>query len=522
MPGTTRPAATSASDASLLSSLRRWPGSRSAGDVDPARDPGVGRGGIRAALTRMRVVTLHAPDDFEAWRDAARDLVAGEVPPDDVVWQVGDAATDLFATGADPAAPRHDATGPAMKVPRAFLDLARNALLHADPERFALLYAALWRLRREPKLTEDHADPLIRRLDTLAKQVRRDIHKMRAFLRFRAAEDAEGARYVAWWEPEHHIVRANAAFFVNRFASMRWSILTPEVSLHWDGAALAEGPAANRGDAPEGDPTEEVWKTYYASIFNPARVKVGAMLKEMPRKYWKNMPETALVPELLASAQARESGMIARAQAVPSDAGGNSQAAWEALREEATGCTRCHLHRHATQTVFGEGPVAATMMFVGEQPGDQEDLAGKPFVGPAGQVFDRALAAAGIARDETYVTNAVKHFKFEPRGRRRIHAKPDAGEIEACRWWIEQEQMLLRPRVTVALGATAARSLFGRVMTIGRERGRALRLPDGGEAWITVHPSYLLRLPDAAAKETEFGRFVADLKAAHAAAGEPA
>ncbi|ONF96293.1 UdgX family uracil-DNA binding protein [Sphingomonas jeddahensis] len=461
----------------------------------------------------MRLVTLSAPDDFDAWRDAARGLIADSVPPEDVVWQVGGETDDLFAATATP---RHDPVGPAFKVPRAFLDLARSAILNRDPERFALLYTLLARLRREPKLVEDQADPLVRRLETLAKHVRRDIHKMRAFLRFREVTNDSGSRYVAWFEPEHHILRANAAFFVNRFASMRWSILTPEVSLHWDGAGLSEGPGATKADAPDGDPIEEVWKTYYASIFNPARVKVGAMLKEMPRKYWKNMPETALVPELLANAQARESGMIAKARTAP---GGNSEVAWEALREEAMGCTRCHLYKNATQTVFGEGPVSASIMFVGEQPGDQEDLAGHPFVGPAGQVFDRALGEAGIDRATTYVTNAVKHFKFEPRGKRRIHAKPDAGEIEACRWWIEQEQMLVRPKVTVALGATAARSLFGKVMTISRERGRAQALPgDGGEAWITVHPSYLLRLPDEAARTTEFARFVEDLKLAKAAA----
>jgi uracil-DNA glycosylase family protein len=344
--------------------------------------------------------------------------------------------------------------------------------------------------------------------------VRRDIHKMRAFLRFREATDDGGTRYVAWFEPEHHIVRSNASFFVNRFASMRWSILTPEVSLHWDGATLSEGPGASKGDAPEGDPIETVWKTYYASIFNPARIKVGAMLKEMPRKYWKNMPETALVPELIAGAQAREAAMIETARAAQGTIGGNSQIAWEALKEEALACTRCHLYKHAMQTVFGEGSPSASMMFVGEQPGDNEDLAGKPFIGPAGQVFDRALAEAGIDRSRTYVTNAVKHFKFEQRGKRRIHAKPDGSEIEACRWWIEQEQMLIRPQVTVALGATAARSLFGRVVTIGRERGQRLQLAEGGAAFITVHPSYLLRLQDRTQADEEFGRFVADLKLA--------
>ncbi|WP_294284827.1 TIGR03915 family putative DNA repair protein, partial [uncultured Sphingomonas sp.] len=240
----------------------------------------------------MRIITLPTPDDFDAWRDAARPLAAADVPPDDIVWQVGDTPADLFATVADdaPAPPPPSGT---LSVPRAFIDLARSVVLSSDPERFALLYSALARLRREPKLIEDQADPLVRRLEGLAKSVRRDIHKMRAFLRFREEQDDEGTRYVAWFEPDHHIVRANAAFFVNRFASMHWSILTPEVSLHWDGKALSEGPGAQKADAPDGDPTEEVWKTYYASIFNPARVKIGAMLKEMPRKYWKNMPETA-------------------------------------------------------------------------------------------------------------------------------------------------------------------------------------------------------------------------------------
>ncbi len=467
----------------------------------------------------MRVVTLPLPDDFDAWRDAARDLAAAELPPDDIVWQVGDVPTDLFA-GESNARPTPAASA-GFSVSRAFIDLARSAILSSDPERFALLYTLLTRLRREPKLMDDRADRLVRRLDELAKHVRRDIHKMRAFLRFREVQDAEGSRYVAWFEPEHHIVRANAAFFVNRFASMRWSILTPEVSLHWDGKALSEGPGAAKGDAPDGDPTEEVWKTYYASIFNPARVKIGAMLKEMPRKYWKNMPETALVSQLIAGAQARESGMIETARAAPRDAGpgGNSRIAWEALRDEAAGCTRCPLYKPATQTVFGEGPIDAAMMFVGEQPGDQEDLAGRPFVGPAGQVFDRAMADAAIDRSRVYVTNAVKHFKFEQRGKRRIHAKPGGGEIDACRWWIEQERMLIRPQVTVALGATAARSLFGRVMTIGRERGRPMTLPEGGTAWITVHPSYLLRLPDKVQAEEEFGRFVEDLKMAWASLG---
>jgi uracil-DNA glycosylase family protein len=190
--------------------------------------------------------------------------------------------------------------------------------------------------------------------------------------------------------------------------------------------------------------------------------------------------------------------------------GGNLRTAWESVREEARGCTRCHLYECATQTVFGEGPLDARILFVGEQPGDQEDLAGRPFVGPAGQLFDRALGEAGVDREATYVTNAVKHFKFERRGKRRIHQKPDGPEIAACRWWLDQERGLIRPPVTVALGATAARSLFGRVVTIGSLRGRPQALPDsGGEAWVTVHPSFLLRVRDN--REQEYARFVEDL-----------
>ncbi|WP_375397116.1 UdgX family uracil-DNA binding protein [uncultured Sphingomonas sp.] len=458
----------------------------------------------------MRLVTLAEEDDFTGWRDAVRALVIAGVAPDQVTWQVGETASDLFGDGSPPAGTPVGA----FSVPRAFIDLARNAILHHDPERFALLHRLLTRLGDRPRLLDDQADPLVRTAEALAKAVRRDIHKMRAFVRFREMADDAGARYVAWFEPEHHIVRANAGFFVERFAAMRWSILTPGLSIHWDGAMLGEGPGATKRDAPDGDPVEDVWRTYYASIFNPARVKVAAMLKEMPRKYWKNMPETTLVPQLIASAQAREAGMV---QAARVKAGSNVEGAWAALRDEAAACTRCPLHRQATQTVFGEGPVDAAMMFVGEQPGDQEDLAGQPFVGPAGQVFDRALAEAGVDRARIYVSNAVKHFKFEQRGKRRIHAKPNGPEIDACRWWIEQEVMLVRPQVTVALGATAARSLLGRTVTIGRERGRPIDLPDGsGQAWITVHPSYLLRLPDEAAKAAEYARFVDDLRAAAA------
>jgi DNA polymerase len=247
------------------------------------------------------------------------------------------------------------------------------------------------------------------------------------------------------------------------------------------------------------------------------------MLREMPKKYWRNMPETSLVQPLIAGARARELEMIDRsiakeglAEALEAERrvepGGNLRSSWEALLKDARACERCDLYKHATQTVFGEGPLDASIMFVGEQPGDQEDLAGRPFVGPAGQLFDAALEKAGIDRSTVYVTNAVKHFKFVARGKRRIHNKPDAGEIEACRWWIEHERELIRPPVTVALGATAARSLVGKVVTISKVRGEPLTLADGSECWVTAHPSSILRAPDEQARNEGKRLFLRDLK----------
>jgi DNA polymerase len=290
------------------------------------------------------------------------------------------------------------------------LTLAETVVRHDDSERFSLLYAMLWRLRERPDALDEAGHPLVRRLEAMAKVVRRD---------------AIGRKL------------GPAALTGADMAQPRTRLTAAEQ------AGLAEADAAERRIQP----------------------------------------------------------------------GGNALAAWEALLADAKRCTRCHLYKHATQTVFGEGPLDARILFVGEQPGDQEDLAGRPFVGPAGQLFDRALGDAGVDRGKTYVTNAVKHFKFESRGKRRIHQKPQGPEIEACRWWIEQERMLIRPAVTVALGATAARSIFGKVVTITAMRGRAHPLPDeeGGEGWVTVHPSFLLRVPDADRKREEYARFVDDL-----------
>lgn len=439
-------------------------------------------------------IVMPAPDDFAHWRDVARRLVQSGVAPEYTHWSEPGSDADLFATTSNLPVPPPGALVP--RASRRFLQMAQNAALHSHPGRFALLYRLLWRQQRNPQLLDDRADADVRQIELLDRAVRRDKHKMRAFLRFRAVKvsEADAEHFVAWFEPDHHIIRANAAFFTRRFANMHWSILTPEVSIHWDGTVLREGPPAQRIDAPKGDPAEQLWRSYYASIFNPARLKVGAMLKEMPKRYWKNMPEAQLIPQLIAGAQQREAQMVLAGEDIR-DAPPQTLAETRLAIEQ---CRRCSICELGTRAVMGEGPANAPLMIIGEQPGDEEDRTGRPFVGPAGQLLDRFLAQAGIDRQAAYVTAAVKHFKFVQRGKRRLHQTPHAKEIDMCRWWLEAERRIVKPKLVLALGASAARSLLGRTVSIASARGGPKILDDGSELWITTHPSYLLRLGEEA------------------------
>jgi DNA polymerase len=420
-----------------------------------------------SAATRPKApetVVLAHPTDLEGWRGAARRLAVAEMPPADVLWSVAGDDETLFS----PEAPSAGAATGVFAVPRAFLDLAETVIQHRDPERFALLYAALWRIRHgERELLANAADPLVARLQRMVKAVRHEAHKMTAFVRFREIAAEEGPRYLAWFEPEHHVLKATAPFFVRQFAGMRWSILTPDKSAHWDGTALRFGRGGARADAPAEDALEEVWRTYYRSIFNPARLNKTKMRADMPQRYWRNLPEAQLIPELTRDAVRRTRAMLDQpptpasrpewapaAPAVAAPVGGLA-----ALHAEAASCRRCPLWESATQTVFGEGPPDAALMLVGEQPGDQEDLAGHAFVGPAGRLLDEALAAAGLDRAKLYVTNAVKHFKFEPRGRRRIHQKPDRSEVRHCRWWLAPPRTRSSAAQSVSARRAAASSM---------------------------------------------------------------
>jgi DNA polymerase len=339
-------------------------------------------------------------------------------------------------------------------------------------------------------------------------------------------EGAAAETYAAWFEPAHRVTEATAGFFVRRFTNMDWTILTPDACVAWDRERLMVSEGADPADAPSEDAQEELWRTYYASIFNPARLNPRQMRQEMPKRYWRNLPEAALISDLIETAQERAAAMVASTPRPPSDRVLKAalrharDASYDgslpaSLDDVATGvevCRRCDLWRDATQGVPGEGMARAPLMFVGEQPGDQEDLAGRPFVGPAGQMFDKALAEAGVPRDRTFITNAVKHFKHEVRGKRRIHKTPDRGEVTACRWWLDAERRLVRPRVIVMLGATAALGVTGKPTPIAANRGKPLQLPDQAQGVVTYHPSFLLRAPDADARAKAYAAFVEDLK----------
>jgi probable DNA metabolism protein len=430
----------------------------------------------------MRRVTLAPGADLEGFRAAARRLAAANVPPAEVLWS-GEA--DLL-----PAAELAEA--PPLRLPAAAGELIRAVVCHRDPERYALLYELVWRIvGGERALLEIASDPLVHRLARMAKSVRRDIHKMHAFVRFRRVEDG-GERFVAWFEPEHFILEATAGFFVERFRGQAWSILTPIGCLHWDLAELRIGPPARRSEAPAEDPFEAGWRGYYESAFNPARLNLAATRSEMPKKYWRNLPETAAIPELVRGAPARVRQMIAAEAAAP--ARRSPDKALAAMAEQGPRSL---------------GELNAPIAFVGEQPGDQEDLLGRPFVGPAGQLLDRALAEVGIDRSASYLTNAVKHFKHVQRGRRRLHQSPTAGEVKHYRWWLRAEIELVGPRLVVALGASAALALTGRPVAVTRSRGEAQLA--GRPGYLTVHPSYLLRLGDPAEKRAAWRVFRDDL-----------
>lgn len=470
---------------------------------------------------------LSVPGDFAEWRNAARGLLAGGISPEEVSWCDGEKGASLFGDAlAAPPAER-------LSLPRQLIEIAERVICHRDAGVPARLYRIMWRALDDRHLLARTTDADVDWLHKADKAVRRDVHKMHAFVRFRRLGEANGREsFAAWFEPAHRILRLTAPFFQRRFFGMDWAILTPDARAIWRAETLTYGPGGTRDEVPESDVVEDQWRTYYGAIFNPARVKVAAMRAEMPKKYWKNLPEARDIAPLLAEAGARVERMRETAVSlanpltdkwrtrVPEElALDDDVKTLGDLAKAVDRCTRCPLYCHATQGVAGEGPAAARIMLVGEQPGDREDIEGRPFVGPAGQVLNEALAEAGLDRARLFLTNAVKHFKFEPRGKRRLHQNPTTGEIDICRWWLDKERALVGPDLIVTLGASALRGVTGKSASIKSMRGAMHELEGGTKLIATIHPSYLLRMPDPVRAAEEREAFVADLARArkHAA-----
>jgi DNA polymerase len=468
------------------------------------------------------MLRLRVEPSFEAWRDFARSALGRNVAPESIDFEDSTvpSSVDLFGTHADGAKilltlPATSETKP--HVPKSFLQKATIAAYHRDPQRWNLLYRLLWRLQRERDLMKIAVDRDVNELGRLEQQVRRDEHKMHAFVRFRRVEEDGEEHFIAWYQPQHRILELGAPFFAERFATMRWSILTPDGSVSWNPAVkqLHYGPAAPREQAPTGDELEQLWKSYYSSIFNPARLNPNAMRGHMPVRYWGNLPEVDLLPTLMATAAKRVEGMVVMQDSKPSAAPFvPASHTLKAIAATLPGCKGCDLYCHATQVVPGHGAAHARLLLVGEQPGDQEDKQGRPFVGPAGAVLRRALAEANIAAQDVYMTNAVKHFKFVQHGKTRLHQNPRMSEIMACKPWLLAELDALKPKIVLCLGASAAKSLLGGTFALMRDRGKVLSTPYAEHVMATIHPSAVLRARDETTREQMYRHLKDDLLAA--------
>ncbi len=439
-------------------------------------------------------VLVQRVNGFTDWRDLARCQLLLKTPPSSLIWQPADDERQFLF---DVEQPQSAASASAsVSLPKAFIELAAIVARHRNPNRWGLLYKVAWRIQNEHKhLLRIETDDDIIALNLLRKAVELDIYKMRAFVRFRRVDHDGAEQYVAWYRPDHHTLDANERFFTDRFAGMNWAILTPDRSVFWDGRTLHQGPGVPRSEAPPEDAVEDLWRAYYSSIYNPARLNLDAMRAQLPVRRWADLPESRTIPELVRTSPGRVASMV-RNQPPSASAFIPHDAALPDLRESVHQCTACELCRHATQPVFGEGAEAARLLLVGEQPGDEEDRQGRPFIGPAGNVLTAAMTDAGVDRSSVYLTNAVKAFRFEERGKRRIHRSPSSVHIATCRPWLDAEIEVVRPRVILCLGATAAQSVLGRSTSIQQARGTVHRHASGAHVIVTYHPSAVLRAPN--------------------------
>lgn len=453
-----------------------------------------------------------APNDFASWREQARLFIFNKIFPDNIIWNSHQSAQLALFDDELLAAPNSDFN---FLVPKKFITFAQKIALHRDITRWDLLYRLLWRVtQNEKNLLEVSTDPLMHKLLLMQKAVGRDAHKMKAFVRFRLVQHQQQSQYVAWYKPDHTIVRLVAPFFQRRFSVMQWAILTPDESVFWDGENLVFSPGVPIENAPPADKLEELWRTYYRATFNPARIKIKAMKREMPVRFWNNLPEAKIITELLQAAPARVEKMLQYQEGFAESAENFLPVTKTipALRAAAVHCKACDLHCAATQTVFGTGSEHAKIMLIGEQPGNTEDLLNQPFVGPAGKLLDQILAEAQITRETIYLTNAVKHFKFKLVNDKRIHVTASAREITACRAWVAAEIAAIKPEKIICLGVTAARSLLGPSVSLKKMRGQWQTSEWQIPVMITYHPSAILRMPNPTLKNEMYSTLLQDIK----------
>ncbi|MFM0000624.1 UdgX family uracil-DNA binding protein [Paraburkholderia dipogonis] len=454
----------------------------------------------------MRSIVIE--DHFVAWRAASLGALGEGLAPETIEWRVKQEPESsqeqaLFDYGAtsQAAEPRPSA----VHVSKELAALLQDAALYRESRRWAFLYKVLWRWQHGDRSVASPADGDGAQLHRMAKSVRRAKHDMIAYVRFRKqtpalASAVQTPEYIAWYEPEHDVLAWAAEHFAQRMGRSTWMITTPRGAAFWDGQQLhLEQRRALPGDhrRDTADEAEALWLAYYRSTFNPARLNEAALEQHMPVRFWKGLPEGHLIPAMISEAKsgarrvAQASGVGALAgKTIPIEAD-----MAQPVRDQPSSldaCLRCDLWRNATQAVGSSGPSGARIMLIGEQPGDQEDLSGQPFVGPAGQLLTIAITRAGLSRDLVYLTNAVKHFKWEPRGKRRLHKTPGQREIEACSYWLERELRTVRPAVIVALGATALTALLRGKVSL-RDHLDAPFKVEGGWGIATYHPSFALR-----------------------------
>ncbi|MGF6772060.1 putative DNA metabolism protein [Paraburkholderia sp. GAS199] len=486
----------------------------------------------------MRAIIVD--NNFAAWRAAALGAISECLPPEAIEWRVAESSdafqgqlacgfgVEMGVTGKAATAGEADTTTgtvrptPAVHVSKELAALLKDAASFRDPQRWAFLYKVLWRWHNGDRSVASPADADGARLYRMAKSVRRAQHDMIAYVRFRQQSQADAVpEYIAWYEPAHDVLPWAAEHFAERMGRSSWLIATPHGAAFWDGQHLHLDerralPADHACDTP--DAAEALWLAYYRSTFNPARLNETALEQHMPVRFWKGLPEGRLIPDMISQAR---SGARRLAQASSVGALNGKLVAVEAeaaqpARELPTSldaCRRCDLWRNATQAVGGFGPQNARIMLIGEQPGDQEDLSGEPFVGPAGQLLDVAITRAGLKRAELYLTNAVKHFKWEPRGKRRLHKTPGQREVEACSYWLEEELRRVRPDVIVTLGATALHALLGKQASLRDYLDEPFDVVDG-RAVATYHPSFALRQQNDASRDQILGEISAALERA--------